>query len=230
MKKSVLLTRSKSANNELKEKFISQDFDFLDCNLIKYKLFPVEAEYINKFSNLIITSNFAANNIPNAPRSDMSVWVVGEKSANSLKNKGYKVEHYASSAENLKKQLPEKLPKTTLYISGDHITVNMPSEITRKILYKTEYLESLSEKEVIRYKEGIDYIVLYSENCAKTLLKLLVENNLVNYLENTAIVAISSKVGKVFRQVFKNVVVCHDSQSMLKYIEEHERKDKTSRK
>ena len=105
MKKSVLLTRSKSANNELKEKFISQDFDFLDCNLIKYKLFPVEAEYINKFSNLIITSNFAANNIPNAPRSDMSVWVVGEKSANSLKNKGYKVEHYAPSAENLKKQL-----------------------------------------------------------------------------------------------------------------------------
>ena len=62
MKKSVLLTRSKSANNELKEKFISQDFDFLDCNLIKYKLFPVEAEYINKFSNLIIL-DLASNNL-----------------------------------------------------------------------------------------------------------------------------------------------------------------------
>ena len=228
MKKSVLLTRSKSANNELKKSFISKDLDFLDCNLIKYKLFPVEADYINKFSDLIITSNFAANNIPNAPRSGMPVWVVGEKSASSLENKGYKVAFYAASAENLKKQILDNLGpryKTMLYLSGDHITVNMPSEITRKILYKTEYLESLSEKEMIRYKEGIDYIVLYSENCAKTLLKLLVENNLVNYLENTAIIAISSKVGKVFGQAFKNVVVCHDSQSMLKYIEEHDRKD-----
>ncbi len=228
MKKSVLLTRSKSANNELKGKFISKDLEILDCNLIKYKLFPVEADYINKFSDLIITSNFAANNIPNSPRSGMPVWVVGEKSASSLENKGYKVAFYAASAENLKKQILDNLGpryKTMLYLSGDHITVNMPSEITRKILYKTEYLESLSEKEVIRYKEGIDYIVLYSENCAKTLLKLLVENNLVNYLENTAIIAISSKVGKVFGQAFKNVVVCHDSQSMLKYIEEHDRKD-----
>jgi len=219
MKKSVLLTRSKLANNELKEKFISQDFDFLACNLIKYKLFPVKAEYINQFSDLIITSNFAANNIPDAPRANMPVWVVGEKSANILKNKGYKVEFYASSGENLKRQIPDNLYNTMLYLSGEYITVNMPFGITRKILYKTIYLESLSEKDVIRYKEGIDYIVLYSENCAKTLLKLLVENNLVNYLEKTTCIAISSKVARVFEQVFKNVVVCHDSDSMLKHIE-----------
>ena len=72
-----------------------------------------------------------------------------------------------------------------------------------------------------RYKEGIDYIVLYSENCAKTLLKLLIENNLVNYLGNTTYIAISSKVARAasLEQVFKNVVVCHDSDSMLKHIE-----------
>ncbi len=225
MKKSVLLTRSKSANKELKEKLGSENFDFVECNLIKYKLFPVDAEYINKFSDLIITSNFAANNIPDAPRPYMSVWVVGQKSASELENKGYKVEFYASSADNLKKQFPEKLYKTMLYLSGYHITVNMPLGITRKILYKTKYLESLSIKQVTRYKQGIDYIVLYSENCAKTLLKLLVENNLVNYLENTTIIAISSKVGKVLEQVFKNVVVSHGSDSMLKHIEKHDRKD-----
>lgn len=225
MKKSVLLTRSKSANKELKEKFASDKFDCLNCNLIKYKLFLVGADYINKFSDLIITSNFAANNIPNAPRLDMPVWVVGEKSAIMLESKGYKVEFYAPSAENLKRQLPEKLYETMLYLSGDHITVDMPYGVTRKVLYKTKYLEYLSEKEVVRYKEGVDYIVLYSENCAKALLKLLVENNLVNYLENAAIIAISSKVAKVFEQVFKNVVVCHDSQSMLKHINEDDRKD-----
>jgi hypothetical protein len=48
----------------------------------------------------------------------------------------------------------------------------MPFGITRKILYKTIYLESLSKNEITRYKQGIDYIVLYSENCAKALLIL----------------------------------------------------------
>jgi adenosyl cobinamide kinase/adenosyl cobinamide phosphate guanylyltransferase len=47
-------------------------------------------------------------------------------------------------------------------------------------------------------------------------LKLLIENNLVRYLGNTTYIAISSKVAKVFEQVFKNVMVCHDSDSMLK--------------
>ena len=98
----------------------------------------------------------------------------------------------------------------------------MPLGVTRKILYKTIYLKLLSENEITRYKQGIDYIVLYSENCAKTLLKLLIENNLMNYLGNTTYIAISSKVARVFERVFKNVVVCHDSDSMLKYIEKHD--------
>ncbi|MCF8494102.1 MAG: uroporphyrinogen-III synthase [Rickettsiaceae bacterium] len=222
MKKSVLLTRSKVANSALKEKFGNKDLDLIECNLIEYELFSVEAEYINQFSDLIITSNFAAHNIPDAPRDNMPVWVVGEKSANILKNKGYKVKCYASNVENLKRRIPDYLYNKMLYLSGDHITVSMPLGTTRKILYKTIYLKLLSENEMTRYKEGIDYIVLYSENCAKTLLKLLIENNLVNYLGNTTYIAISSKVARVFEQVFKNVVVCHDTDSMLKYIEKHD--------
>ena len=222
MNKSVLLTRSKAANSTLKEKFGNKDLDLIECNLIEYELFPVKAEYINQFSDLIITSNFAANNIPIAPRADMPVWVVGEKSANTLKNKGYKVKFYASNVENLKRQIPDNLCSRMLYLSGDHISMNMPLGVTRKILYKTIYLKLLSENEITRYKQGIDYIVLYSENCSKTLLKLLIENNLMNYLGNTTYIAISSKVARVFERVFKNVVVCHDSDSMLKYIEKHD--------
>ena len=60
MKKSVLLTRSKAANSALKKKFGNKDLDLIECNLIEYELFSVEAEYINQFSDLVITSNLRA--------------------------------------------------------------------------------------------------------------------------------------------------------------------------
>ncbi|GAB4163246.1 MAG: palindromic element RPE1 domain-containing protein [Rickettsiaceae bacterium] len=218
MKKSVLLTRSNIANMELREQLSDKNLEFLECSLIDYKLNNVTAEYINIFSGLVITSNFAARNVPKPLKDAMPVWVVGEKSADMLRKKGYHIQFCAPSAELLRGHIPSHLPKGVLYLSGNHISVEMPEFVTRKVIYEVTYLNALSREQVLRYKQGIDYILLYSENCAKTLLRLLVENNLLNYLENTTIIAISSKVGSVFGNNFKNVVVAHSSELVVKYI------------
>ena len=217
MKKSILLTRSIESNEEMKRDLTNVNLEFLDCSIIKHDPLVLDIEYMNKFSNLIITSNYAANYLPPS-RADISLWVVGSKSAKILENKGYKIAYCASSALDLKKHIELRKPQRMLYLSGDHITIQMPPYIERIIIYKTKYLESLSQEQVARYKAGVDYIILYSENCAKTLLKLLIENNLVKYLEKSTILAISGKVGNIFRQVFKNVVICDSSDSILKYI------------
>ena len=53
---------------------------------------------------------------------------------------------------------------------------------------------------------GIDYILLYSQNCAKTLVKLLTKYNLINILKNTIVITISAKVANIVNIYFSNVV------------------------
>ena len=219
MIKSVLLTRSNSANAWLKERLQQYDYELLECSLIKYELQPVNLLELKNFTDLIITSFFAASMVPPAFSTGMHAWVVGTKSAKMLEEKGYDIKFVATSAESLKQQIPETIYETAIYLSSDHITIDMPEEIVRKIFYKVTYRKSLSQEQILRYKKGIDYVLIYSENCAKTLIKLLLENNLMNYLENTTYIAISSKVEKVIRNHFRNTQICQGDDLMLKYLE-----------
>ncbi|MDA9163574.1 hypothetical protein N9N97_01695 [Rickettsiaceae bacterium] len=216
--KSVLLTRSESANNSLKKSLADCNYELLDCSLIDYQLLPIDSSILENYTDIIITSNFAANNIPDAPNGGMHAWVVGAKSAQILESKGYKIRFFAQDALTLRAQIPTEIHENTIYLSSNHITVNMPLHITRQIFYNVSYLESLSKEQILRYKQGVDYILLYSENCAKTLVKILLENNLLNYLENTTILAISSKVDRVVKHQFCNRVVCSGADLILEYL------------
>lgn len=218
MNKSILLTRAKSANSILKEKLMPYGFDLFECSLIKYKLLPFDTSILNEYSDIIITSYFAANNLPNN-NSTKYVWVVGENSKNILESKNYKIKFCAPDAITLKKELLKNDYTKAIYLSGNNITVEMPSSVRRVIFYNTHYKESLLQSEIQRIKQGVDYILLYSENCAKTLLQLLLENDLLKYLENTTIVAISFKVGRVVENYFKNIKNCNGSNQIIEFLE-----------
>ena len=223
--KSVLLTRSESANIQLRAELDKLGYELLECSLIDYELQDFDPLELNNYTNIIITSIFAANNIPSAPSKGMLAWVVGEKSAMILEKKGYKIKFFARDAETLKKQIPSYIYENTLYLSSDHITTNMPTAVSRRIFYKVTYRESLSSSQILRYKQGIDYILLYSRNCANTLVKLILETDLVNYLESTTVIAISSKVKVVVQQYFSNIMVCPGADSMLEYLKKNDKKD-----
>lgn len=217
--KSVLLTRAKEFNNELKDSLQQFDYELLECDLIEYELQTLNLSEFLRYDHLLVTSFFAASRLPDAPRSGMSVWTVGARSAKLLASKGYRVGFYAESAEILKKDIPEFIFADMLYLSSDHITVNMPPAIDRKIFYRVKYRENLSDQQIARYKQGLNYILLYSENCAKTLIKLFLENDLMNYLENTTCLVISSKVENIVRPHFANIEICGGNELMLEYLE-----------
>lgn len=218
MNKSILLTRTKSSNLILKEKLVPHGFDLVECSLIKHKLSPFDEEAFDKYSNIVITSNFAASNLPNSNGSKY-VWVVGVDSEKILKNKDYKTKFCAPDAIILEKELLKNNHTKAIYLSGNNITVEMPSNIKRVVFYETDYKKSLSQLEIQRIKLGIGYILLYSENCAKTLLQLLLENNLLKYLGSTTIVTISSKVGRIVEGYFKNIKNCISGKQIIEFLE-----------
>ena len=105
-----------------------------------------------------------------------------------------------------------------VYLSGDIISKELPDGIRREVVYKVAYLNNLDKEVIIQIKEGVNYLTAYSKNCAKTLLNLLVENNLLKYLENTKVIAISSSVGNILNQHFKNIIVTDDITLTLRNI------------
>ncbi|MEM6338544.1 MAG: hypothetical protein AAF673_01275, partial [Pseudomonadota bacterium] len=153
MNKSILLTRAKSANLILKEKLMPRGFDLIECSLIKHKLLPLDKELFNKHSDIVITSNFAASNLPNSNGSKY-VWVVGENSEKILKDKAYKIKFCAPDAITLKKELLKNNHIKAIYLSGNNITIDMPPNIKRIIFYNTDYKQSLSQPEIQRIKLG----------------------------------------------------------------------------
>lgn len=217
MSKSILLTRAQPANLILKKILAPYSFDLFECSLIEYKLLKFETEVLDEYTDLVITSSFAANILPN--RDGMYAWVVGENTEKMLRAKGYKIKFCAPDAITLKKELQKNTYIKAIYLSGNNITLEMPSDVKRIVVYNTSYKKSFSHFEIQRLSQGVDYILLYSENCAKTLLQLLLENGLLKYLENSTIVAISSKVAKVVEGYFRNISNCDGSNQIIEFLE-----------
>jgi uroporphyrinogen-III synthase len=116
-----------------------------------------------------------------------------------------------------------------IYLSGNKITKNMPKGITRHIIYKVNYKSSLSHAEIEQARQGLDYILLYSQNCAKILLELLRKYGLLESLKSTKIIAISQKVANIVRLYFKNIIYCVDDNydQMLEILEDDARQAKS---
>ena len=95
----------------------------------------------------------------------------------------------------------------------------MPDYVERLVYYEVTYLKSLTTTQKEQFKQGFNYILLYSENCAKTLLKLFQDNDLINSVVNSTIIAISSKVGLVFKDSCKNILIANNAENILRNLE-----------
>ena len=221
MTKTVLLTRSTRENLLLKAK-LEAKLKCIECDLISYHPLPFDYLELNKYTDIIITSKYAAMIISSSDIKDKFAWVVGEVSAKILIEKGYKIKYVAENSLELLRQIPENIYSNAVYLSGNIITTEMPSAIHRKIIYNVIYREILTGQMINEIKNGIDFILLYSENCAKTLIKLLQQNNLVKNLENSIVIGISSKVIKIISNYFKNTIACKNSKDMIKILENYD--------
>ncbi len=222
MAKKVLITRAKEDNKYLREILISKNYQSIEINLIEHVNIPFNIRILENFSDIIITSKRAANLLP-IDDGTKNAWVVGSASSEILKQKNYNIQYVAYSATELKDHLPTNIYDNMIYLSGNIISVEMPTNIKKIIIYKILYKDYLSNSEIKILKKGLDYILLYSENCAKTLINLMIKNDLLKYIENAVIIAISFKVEKVVRGYFKEIVTCVYANQILKKLEEYDR-------
>ena len=205
MVKKVLLTRSKEDNKYLRQILVPKGYACLEMSLIEHVNLPLNITILEDFTDIIITSKR-----------------VGSTSAEILRQKNYNIKYIAYSASELRDHLPNNIYDHMIYLSSNIVSVDMPLAIKKTVVYKINYKDYLSNIEIQILKNGLDYILLYSENCAKTLIKLIVENDLLKYIENSVIIAISSKVEKVVRDYFKQIVTCTYAAQILKKLEDYD--------
>ncbi|AFC71131.1 uroporphyrinogen-III synthase [Rickettsia australis] len=206
--KSVLLTRNIEENNETIKEISKSNLDlcYIHCPLIKYEALDFNIYILDNYSNIIITSKYSAN-ILVGYNLKQDIWVVGSKSKRLL---GKKVIYTAKNVEDLIKHFPPDLYEQTIYLSSNEITKDLPNKIARHIIYNVEYLNELPISIIKELEKNIDFILLYSQNSAKTFIRLLLQNNLLEYLQDSLVVAISLKVANIVRPFIKNVVYCDD--------------------
>lgn len=209
--KSVLLTRSVEDNHRIIQQIKKYDFNYIHCPLIEYKKLNISPKILIGYSNIIITSKYAAKILkswqPAIVNLDFDIWVVGEISKNILENiPSFKIIKSAKNIDDLISHFPTNQYKQTIYLSSNEITHELPPQITKQIIYQVRYLDILPKFKDLN--QPIDYILLYSQNTAKTLVKLLLKNNSSISIQNSIVVAISLKVANIIRPFVKNVVYC----------------------
>lgn len=237
---SVLLTRSYDENQKLKKELEPSGFKCIDCPLLEYNDLSIDYKSILwDYSNIIITSKYAAKKIyvamnklnkNNIDYGIINFWVVGKESATILDSlDNILIKYVAHNVKNLIGNIPESIYRDMIYLSADQITMQLPKQIVRLIIYQVSYRSSLNQ-ELIEMIGAVDYILLYSKNCANTLITLLDKYHLINQLKNTIVITISHKVASVIQPYFK-VYYTNSSQQqqMINLLICDEKRNKTER-
>ncbi len=212
---SFLLARSGEMSQELARKINAiSGCCALELDLINYQrkdiLLDSQLYYrvIAKYAFIIVTSYFCAQNLPHALNQKIMVLVVGEKSAKILLEKGYKVQFISSNAEQLKEEIIARKIESAIYLSSNNISCELPKNITRYIAYDVIYLSELSTEQIMQYRKGIDYIIIYSAKSMEVFLNLFRASNLLDMMQEKCIlIAISQKVADIAKGFFLNIII-----------------------
>ena len=221
---SILLTRSIEENAKTKEALQGLPLEILECPLISYQLLSVDWTRLNSCDYAIITSKFLAQHFPINTHSKLKVLVVGEVSASILEEKKYMVELCAENAEQIKTHLESQgilRASKIIYFCGDNISTPMPNFVEQYEVYKVDYKQDLTHQQIASFQSPLSYIMLYSEQSAKTLLQLIVKYNLQSYLNDTIIICISDKVSKIFNHLCDQIVIRSTNEQMISYVKEN---------
>ncbi len=224
----ILITRTKEENKLFKldlEKNGIEKSCVIDCSMLELSannnIKNIEKIY-SKYSDIIITSKYAASMLPHNVNDSKNIWCVGEETAKILKEKNYKIELQSKNVDSLLTKLPASRYKNMVYLHGSQITKTMPPEVNNIEIYNAHYGQDLPEEAGAAILQRKTYITLFSSNCAKNLLRLIVKNSLHNYLKHCTIIAISEKVGSIFAYYCNNIQIFPSQKSMIKYIKENE--------
>ena len=94
---------------------------------------------------------------------------------------------------------------TFLYLSGNHISQEIPFA-HRHIIYNTHYSKELpSEVVKIMEQSRADFIMLYSKNSASNFIDLVKRYKSLQNLQNSVVIAISEEVADIVKAYVQDV-------------------------
>ncbi len=209
-----MLTRPLEDAKELIIKFKSMGYDVSHLPVIK--IIKQETKSINlyDFSGIIFTS---ANSVRflDTKKINKSIYCfcVGSATEKEALKKGFQNVYAADgNVENLKEIIFQNYNKKKgklLYLSGELITSNLHKQlinedyqVERIVNYNAEHITEFDQKFIDQLKKNIpDIIYVYSQNSAKSLLKIIKKYELIDYLMNTNLMCLGEKTSSVLNEI-----------------------------
>ncbi len=227
-KKSILLTRSIEENREISGIFENIGLIPVFCPLLEYKTLEFDCAALENYSDIILSSKRASCVVaPLLSDKTQNLWIVGKSSLQFFRSRKNKNIRIFEDFELLEKSIAGKDFKDFLYLSSNFISKEPPEGMRRIVVYETLYAKKIDEIFLKEMEPGVDYISLFSENCAKTFIELAKNYNLLEKLRNSYIIAISSKVAEIAKPYFNKVSYPKNKnlEGMVELIIEHEKND-----
>ena len=210
----ILLTRPLEDSKELIIKLKSLGHNVSHMPVIKVNKLEFKSLDFSEYSGIIFTSSNSVKFL-NTKNIDKSIkcFCVGVSTEKNALKKGFQNVYAAEgNVENLKEIIIQNINNKSsklLYVSGKTITSNLHKQLAsedylveRVVNYNVEHVEEFDKNFIDKLKNSIPEIIfVYSENSAKSLLKIIKKYDLVDYLMNTNLMCLGEKTSVVLNEV-----------------------------
>ena len=210
----ILLTRQLEDSKDLIQKFKSNGFKVSNLPLLEIRKSDYNETKIYNHNAIIFTSSNAIRflDLKNINK-NILCFCVGSYTEKTAKSNGFqKVFAADGSVRNLKELVQQNLSakdNKILYVSGDVVSYPLDKElisegynVERLINYTVKHNENLDLSFLESLKIDMPNLVyVYSENSAKSFLKLIKKYELVDYWMNTNLMCIGEKTSTILNVI-----------------------------
>ena len=210
----ILLTRQLQDSKDLIQKFNSNGFKVSNLPLLEINKLDYNEIKIYNHNAIIFTSSNAIRflDLKNINK-NILCFCVGPHTEKTARSNGFQnVIAAGGSVRNLKELIQQNLSvknNKILYVSGDIVSCPLDKElifegynVERLINYTVKHIENLDSLFLKSLKKDMPNLVyVYSENSAKSFLKLIKKYDLVDYWMNTNLMCIGEKTSSVLNVV-----------------------------
>ena len=210
----ILLTRQLPDSKDLIQKFKSNGFKVSNLPLLEISKSDYNETKIYNHNAIIFTSSNAIRflDLKNINK-NILCFCVGSYTEKTARSNGFQNVFAADgNVRNLKELIQQNLSEKNnkiLYVSGDVVSYPLDKElisegynVERLINYTVKHNENLDLSFLESLKIDMPNLVyVYSENSAKSFLKLIKKYDLVDYWMNTKLMCIGEKTSSVLNVI-----------------------------
>ena len=210
----ILLTRPLEDSQELILRFQELGHNVSHLPLIKIEKKNYENLNFSEYKGIIFTSSNSIKYL-DVKLIDKKIhcFCVGNKTEQNARRKGFLNVYSANgSANNLKELILQNYNSShgkLLYVSGEHISVNLDKElisegynVKRIINYEAHPLKKINEDFIKKLKLKMPQIVfIYSQNSAINFLNIIKNHQLVDLWMETNLMCLGEKTSSVLNEI-----------------------------